>query len=165
MSVEQCAYEHTLDKLRNQQAYLAALRSQAAVASAVTGLVATVFATLIGREGMQPSLHSTTGPLGISLPVIFLIFCFGGSLACSVLVLVGWRPFTFEFDIEKLLDRRGEYPTTKDFYVKYSRDGEYYFKQSESSIQEAQNMLWFAMLLGWVQILPWLMILLGSPDV
>jgi hypothetical protein len=165
VSVEQHAYEHVIEKLRNQNAYLATLRNQAAIASAVAGLIATVFATLSGQERMLANLNSEIGVLGVSFPALLLFLCFGGSLACSALVLIGWRDFTFAFNTIVMLNRKPDYPNIEEFYCKYVRDGEYYFGENEKGIQNAQNMLWFSMVLGWAQIVPWIIVLVGSPNV
>lgn len=77
------------------------------------------------------------------------------------MVVVHFSNFTFCFDTKKMLTVMAEQESIEDFYRKYIEDGEWYFTDNEKLIGQAQIKLWFAMVFGFVQILPWV-ILVGS---
>ena len=46
----------------------------------------------------------------------------------------------------------------EEFFEKYVNDGEWFFADNEKKIEIAQRYLWFALVLAWVQLLPWLIV-------
>lgn len=76
------------------------------------------------------------------------------------MVVVHFSVFTFGFDAEKMLNFGAENDFEK-FYSKYIRDGEFFFKENEEKIAQAQNKLLFAMIFGFVQIIPWVIMVGG----
>ncbi len=76
------------------------------------------------------------------------------------MVLVHFSVFTFGFDVEKMLNFGSE-NDFEEFYSKYIKDGEFFFKENEEKIAQAQNKLWFAMVFGFVQIIPWVIMVGG----
>lgn len=158
MSIERLAFDHLVEKLNAQRTDIMSLRRQASVAAAITGLVATFFSTAF-RSGSVGSPFAGNFLLGFSLPAVFILVCVAGSLAFSTLVVIAWRDFTFAFNTEIMIKKSEYYTTDKEFLVAYIKDGEWFFGENEKSIAIAQNQLLWAMILGWAQIVPWLIVL------
>ena len=155
--VSELAMQHLIQKLQGQQDYLVALRNQAGISAAVTGLIAGVFANFLGNN---VDLLFSNEFLGFSILGILALLAFSASIAFSVMVLVHFSVFTFAFDVEKMLNFGVENDLEK-FYSTYIKDGEFFFKENEDKIAQAQNKLLFAMVFGFVQIIPWVIMVGG----
>lgn len=158
MTVQQIAYHHIIAKLDSQRADIRNLRNQASISAAVSGLIATVFASLVGSGGkIGPLVEGSF--LGFS-PAAFILFCvFGTSIAFAILVVIDWHEFTFAFDTEKMLEIGAQKGSEEAFYESYVTDGEWFFRDNEKKIELAQSRLWWAMVLGWAQIIPWIVLI------
>ena len=152
------AYQHAVSKLESQRQDIVSLRNQAGISAAVTGLVATVFASFFDESTMVDRLFGTDW-LGFSVVGALLAISFAGFLACSADVVVRWSNFTFSFDTETMLNKVDRCIDITDWYVLYAKDGNWFFEDNEKKIGYAQNCLWWAMVLGWAQTFPWLMLL------
>jgi hypothetical protein len=150
------AFNHMLEKLRIQQAYIVSLRNQAGLSAAVTGLIANVFGGLYSK-GANPFEGDFF--IGLSLPGIFAVGLLAASIACSAMVVVHYSNFTFSFDTKLMLEKINDSSNYKSFLRSYILDGEWYFSDNERLISEAQTKLWFAMVFGFCQILPWIILL------
>lgn len=155
------AFEHIIRKLENQNAYIISLRNQAGISSAVTGLVATFFGTVATSK----NLTLDGDFFGFSLFFVLSVLCISASIAFSASVVIHYSNFTFSFNCEKMLGIDPEVFCDDGFYSKYVRDGEWYFEDNERLITDAQSKLWFAMVFGFTQILPWFLFLNGVHDV
>ena len=162
--LDQIAFELITAKLETQRNDIQNLRNQAAISAAVTGLLATVFASVAEATGASTMILGNDF-LGFTINGILLISCITLSLAFSVMVVVSWSEFTFSFDALKLLEKGRNSHSHGEFFEEYVRDGEWFFKDNESKLSLAQNQLWWAMVLGWVQIAPWLLIIVGKENV
>jgi hypothetical protein len=153
------AFNHMLDKLRSQHEYVIALRNQAGLSAAVSGLIAGAFSTLSAENGVS---FSGDFFLGFSVWGLLVVTSLSASIAFSALVAIHYSNFTFSFDTEKMLARISDSVSADLFLEGYIRDGEWYFRDNEKLIEVAQQKLWFAMLFGFSQIIPWLMLLRSS---
>lgn len=159
MDISEVAFQHVVEKLRSQMQYISNLRNQASISAAVTGLIGSVFASLIVASDSS-GLFSGPSAFGLSFYAIAVFVLFSTSIACSVAVVIHFDDFTFFFDTEQMLafkDRNDS--SILHFYALYVKDGEWFFRDNEKKISKAQTLLFWAMVLGFVQILPWLMLL------
>ena len=150
-------FEHAVMRLQSQREDISNIRNRASISAAITGLVATVFATAIGSDQLSQRLVGDFF-LGFSLPAMLLFLVLSSSIAMSGLVIVHQRDFTFSFNTRKMIENlKGK--NAQDFFDEYANDGEWYFNDNESQIREAQSQLFWAVLLGWTQIIPWLLLI------
>lgn len=154
----QLAYDHITEKLGAQQQYVVALRGQAGISSAVTGLIGTVFGTFL--NGRSEIFHGDAF-FGFAVTPALALLLMAASIACSAMVVVHTYDFTFSFDAVKMINRSRSAPSFDAHLENYVNDGEWFFRDNERMIGHAQSLLWFAMIFGFAQILPW-MIMLGA---
>lgn len=154
--VSDLAYRHIIEKLAAQQNYVIALRNQAGISSAVTGLIGTVFGTLLSEK---VEVFSGNFFLGFSIWAVFAITLFSSSIAFSAMVVVHTSSFTFSFDTNTMLNKSAEFENFEKFLQSYISDGEWFFSDNEKMISDAQSKLWFAMVFGFSQIIPWIVLL------
>ncbi len=140
------------------------LRNQASIGAAVTGLIGTVFASLLGPDSAQNAIIGEEF-LGLSIMGLFVIIFFSASIYFSATVLIWLDEFTFSFDPPKILEESKKHPSIENLLAAYSRDGAWFFQDNERKISNAQNRLWWAMVLGWAQIIPWVVLIIGAADV
>lgn len=152
------AFDHILKKLESQSGYIIALRNQAGISAAVTGLIATFFGTISTKS----NVFVDGGFLGFSIFFVLALLCLTASIAFAAFVVVHYSNFTFSFNCEKMLGSDAALSGEIDFYEKYVRDGEWFFQDNERLISDAQSKLWFSMVFGCVQILPWFFLLIRS---
>lgn len=163
MSVEKIAFENIVKKLDAQRADINNLRNQASVSAAVTGLIGAVFASIVGPAALADGVRGDF-ILGFSLPAVFLFLVFAASIAFAVLVVVELHDFTFSFDSNIMMSERDKHSSDERFFAAYVRDGEWFFADNEAKISFAQGRLWWAMVLGWAQIIPWIVLTAGFSD-
>lgn len=163
IGVEKVAFEHTLSRLIAQHTDLLNLRNQASISAGITGLVGTLFASLLGVEGAQKAvLGGSILGLQIVGAMLMALICF--SLFFSATVLIWYEKFTFGFDPKTMLEEARKHPSLENFFAAYVRDGKIFFAQNEKKIESAQNRLWWAMVLGWAQVIPWIVLIVGAAD-
>ncbi|WP_164989219.1 hypothetical protein [Roseovarius sp. A46] len=104
MNASQLSYELAVKQLNLQREDLRNVRSQAAFAAAVAGLIATVFSSMVGARDVSTLLRGETF-IGLNLQSILLFLCFGGAVAYAIRVQTNWQQVTFDlnplFVIEK----------------------------------------------------------------
>lgn len=158
--IDRFVFEHVLAKLQSQREDIANLRNQAAVSAAISGLIANFFATTVSGQ------DAYSGPLwGFSAEAIVLFFLLGVSIGCSVLVVVRWYEFTFSFSGLKMLENMDLEDAEDNFFRQYVADGEWFFLDNETKIGLAQSLLFLAMVFGFAQMIPWILIIRGVGDV
>jgi hypothetical protein len=151
-----------VEKLQSQQTYLINLRNQASISAAITGLVATFFGTLLSDNRY---LIFGDGPFGLSLFALFGFLLFGASIAFSVLVVTDTHRFYFFFDTNIMLQRLNVERSTEEFFKNYISDGEWYCENNEKLIARARSQLWFSLVFGFSQIVPWICLISSEvPD-
>lgn len=151
------ACDHALTRLQSQREDIAHIRNRASITAAISGLIATFFATTIGPDTLALSMSGETA-FGFSLPAMLVMVCFASSIAMSGVVVANGQDFTFSFDTAKMIDFcKSESETA--FFSRYANDGEWYFRENEVAISKAQSQLFWATVFGWVQIVPWLLLM------
>ena len=143
-------------KLQTQRDDLNHLRNQASISAAITGLVATVFATLLRIDDVGSGFYGDFF-LGFSAPGVLLLSVFAAAISLCTLVVVGRKEFTFSFKGDVMLEKADHAESPAEFYRRYTLDAEWFFLDNEKKINRTQMTLWWAMVLGWVQIIPWIM--------
>lgn len=161
--MEKVAYDNIVRKLDGQRADLSALRNQASISAAITGLIGTLFATLLGPEAANELVVGNEF-LGFSLVGVFLIVSIFGSVVCSALVLIGLDDFTFSFSSTAMLNLKNKHGNDNLVFEELVSDGEWYFMDNEAKIGNAQSLLWWSMMMGTSQIVPWILLLIGSAN-
>lgn len=151
------AFDHVLEKLRAQRDDIARIRGWASVSSAMTGLIAAFFSAVVGSDHL-PSAFSGSFFLGFNAPAVLLLVIFGASIAMSALVVTSREEFHFSFNARRLRVE-GRRKSSEEFYRYYVKDGEWYFNDNEKKIGRAQSQLLWAIMLGWAQIFPWLLLI------
>jgi hypothetical protein len=164
MSLERLAFELVVAKLDAQRNDLTRLRGQARASATITGLIGALFASLIGPDFLSASFVGNKY-LGFSLPAALMLFCFVSSISLACMVLVNREEVTFSFETEILLRNQSKHPSLENLFACYVSDGELFFRRNESVISRIQWTLWWATVLGWVQIIPWIIIILEVSDV
>ena len=101
--------------------------------------------------------------MGVFAAVCSAFFVFAVSIAMAILVVIQLDECHFSFNTSKMVENISEFATDKDYFVSYAQDGEWYFQDNEGRIARAQCNLWWAMVLGWSQIVPWIVII-GSAE-
>lgn len=152
-TLPELALQHVIQKLASQQQYVSQIRSQAAISAAISGLVATFFAALLsnGLENLKGEV------VGLTVPGALGFLFLAASLYCSSMVVIHFHDFTFGFDGIRMLEL-SKALRQEEFFEKYVNDGEWFFADNEKKIEIAQRYLWFALVLAWVQLLPWLIV-------
>lgn len=156
---ERLILQHLLDKLSSQQSYLLNLRNQASISAAITGLVATFFGALLSSDKSAIFGDFLFG-LSVWAILAFTFFCM--SIAFSAFVIIHTNEFTFSFNAPRMLSNLKNQPSRGEFVKKYVDDGEWFFEDNEKLILRARLNLTFSLIFGFVQIFPWIGILVGA---
>lgn len=164
MSVERLGFDLVVAKLDSQRSDVVNLRNQARSSATITGLIGALFAGFIGSERIGTVLFGN-GYLGFSIPAAILLTFFLFSITMACMVLVNWDDVEFSFDTERLVKNQRNYSSEENFFAAYVRDGEYYWRKNERMISKIQSKLWWATVLGWAQIFPWLILISEAHDV
>lgn len=151
------AFDHLVLKLQSQRENLTQVRNRASISAAITGLIATFFATAIGPIRLSESMHGNTA-FGFSLGATLLLLLFAGSIAFAGMTIVHQSDFTFAFDAEKMKQKMDD-NDNDEFFSQYIEDGEWFFNDNEVKIGLAQTHLFWAIVLGWAQMFAWLLLM------
>lgn len=154
-SHKELAFEVAYAQLRSQKEDLRNARNQAGMAAAMTGLIGTVFASIV-----DPNNIVAVEPysfLSVSFEFWFVILSFSSSIYFSAMVSMAQRTCNFELNPNWILEREGE--AVIESKALLAKDCDAYFDQNELVIREARNNLWWAITMGCVQIPAWLLVL------
>ena len=156
--IERLAFEVAYSQLNGQKEDLRNLRNQASFGAAITGLIGTVFATLLSAMSDDDAItRFKTGAtmIGLSIEAWFVIISLTSSLSFAILVMVSWRKCTFDLSPMHILKQSN----IDEILRELATDADKYFDQNERVILEARSYLWWCLVLGWVQIPAWLLLL------
>ena len=156
--IERLAFEVAFSQLNGQKEDLRNLRNQASFGAAITGLIATVFATLLSAVADDnPITRFTSGVtmIGLSIEAWFVVLSLTASLSFAILVMVSWRKCVFELSPKHILNQSSIHGVLREL----ATDADGFFDQNENVIQEAKSYLWWCLVLGWLQIPSWLVLL------
>jgi hypothetical protein len=152
------AFEVSKFQLSGQKEDLRTLRNQASFGAAISGLIATVFASLVEPSQLQSDAVFVS-ILGISLEFWFVVLAFSASVGFAIRVGSGWKDCTFELNPRWILRENEIGKEPQQILAKLAKDADDYFNENEDVISDARSNLWASMVFGWVQIPAWLLVL------
>ncbi|WP_400087200.1 hypothetical protein [Yoonia sp. R78084] len=148
-------------QLLSQKDDLRNLRNQASFGAAITGLIATVFATLLGSEGFR-DFRGLAGDVAPIAEIWILLALFASSLFFSILVIVSWSSVTFEQSADWVIQHANEGRSDLELLQALAKEAEVFADQNEVVILATMNHLWWSLVLSWAQIPFWVLILMES---
>lgn len=159
-TLEKVAFDLSVKQLSAQKEDLRSVRNQASVVAAISGLIATVFSSLIGPEHIS---KFTSEPilLWFSIEGWFVLLAFSGSILFCARVVIYRMDVTFELSAAWILAQRDKRLSVTELQQSLAEYAEGYFDENEVVISKAQSELFFALILSWLQIPAWLLLLLG----
>ncbi|WP_143076288.1 hypothetical protein [Roseovarius lutimaris] len=158
MEPTQLAYELSVKQLNLQREDLRNIRNQAAFAAAISGLIATVFSSMMGSENVSRLLVGDAF-LGLNVESVLLFFTFGGSLAFAIRVQINWQKVTFDLNPLYILSSFDEGITAEAIQCTLAKDADRFFNENESVVDDAKFNLRMSLILSWSQIPAWLLLI------
>ncbi|MCR9062157.1 MAG: hypothetical protein NXI02_32895 [Rhodobacteraceae bacterium] len=152
------SFEIARSQLANRKEDLRGIRNQASFAAALSGLIASVFSSLV-PDGQFRSDVLALGWLGVSVEIWFVIISFSGSIAFAIRVGSGWKSCTFELNPRFVINTSNISRDLDEVYRILAIDADEFFDKNEKVISDARTNLWFAIVLGWAQIPAWLLVI------
>ncbi|WP_162620407.1 hypothetical protein [Limimaricola cinnabarinus] len=154
------AYELSYSQLRGQKEDLKSLRNQASYCAAITGLVATIFASFF--RVIYPEFSALKAGEGIHLPLAFWLI-FGSvlvSIILSSLVLVGRGEYTFELNPDAILHAITTETKLPDLHAKLAKDADEFFDENERKIGRVRWLLGGGLFAAVFQVPLWIFLIL-----
>jgi len=156
-STTRLAYEIATRQLIAQKEDLRNLRNQASFAAAVTGLLATFFATMLGPQVLEDVLGCLY-VVGIRLEMWLVVFAITGSICYAILVITGWQKVTFDLEVEWVLQEHKNGVGLESIYGKLAKDMDCFFVSNEEVVTAAKCNLLMSLILSFLQIPAWLLL-------
>lgn len=142
------AFDLARSQLASQKEDLRALRGQAALAAAISGLFATIFATILVGSDVDLSVISIR-----SNPLIYLYAAaFAASSIFAVKVAVDWSTCTFDQSPKWILDHQKKGEDFEKIIKSLAIEAEEFFDENNKEVERIQGLLWWALVLGWLQL-------------
>jgi hypothetical protein len=154
----QLSYDLAVKQLNLQREDLRTLRNQAAFAAAVSGLVASVFSSMLDQDKASAIL-SGNAFLGLNVASLLLFVCFGGALAYAIRVQVNWQKVTFDLNPHFIISETEAGKSLDDIQMVLARDAESFFDENEPVLDDAKCNLRMSLILSWSQIPLWLLLI------
>lgn len=151
----QLAFDVSYQQLRGQKEDLRHIRNQASIGAAISGLIASVFASLLGEGGMT-AYNLAPFFFGIGLSLWLVLLTFSASIAFAILAVLDWRKCVFELSPLWILKENENSRSYAHILDQLAKDADMYFDDNEVVMKAARQHLWFALVFGWAQILAWL---------
>ena len=158
-SLAERAWDLSYSQLRAQKEDLKYLRNQASFCAAVSGLIASVFANLVRSNPQYVFGDSPDGFLGFSLCEVLVIGLFTGSIAFSVVAVIGWKTCNFDMNSATILHAKDHQRDEDNLFSQLSSDAQEYFVENEKVLDDAKEKLRWSLILAWAQIPAWLTLL------
>ncbi len=158
--IEAVAYELSRSQLLSQKDDLRNLRNQASLGAAISGLIATVFSTLVSNDHILILINSSE-----SFDVFFFILpliLFAGSLVFSARVISGWSLVTFDQSAVWILKNADAGHTPREIMRSLAIEAEEFLDKNETVVTSTKTNLWWSLVLSWAQIPAWILIMLGQ---
>lgn len=154
---DQIAFDLAYGQLRSQKADLQFFRGQASFAAAVSGLISTVFATILGEKLLNPTgiVFFGLSPIGC-----IILICFALSVAFAVKAFMGWKLCTFDLNPQTALHYSKYELCSNDLKRTLELDADKYFDSNETVIADARHFLSLSLIFAWLQIPAWLLLLI-----
>mgnify|MGYP006102506271 CR=1 FL=1 len=97
-TTEEIAFDIAYEQLRSQKTDLKGFRDQAAIGAAVSGLIATVFARIVGQDAFVISAEKLGTIFDLPVSVWLVIVVFATSLGFASLTVIGWKKMKFDLN-------------------------------------------------------------------
>ncbi|MCV3270446.1 hypothetical protein [Roseobacter sinensis] len=159
--LHEIAYESACESLSQQRADLRALRSQASVVAAVSGLTGTLFSRLVfeAAESHGGSIFDASSfMLGLPFSVAMAIFSFSTSIVFALRILSPSKGWRFEDSpkalIEKL-EKKGPSFSDPELLRTLSMSKESRFDRNEVLLGRAQRDMFTAIVFTFLQLPFW----------
>lgn len=156
-SVRELACNIALEQLARQKEDLRSIRNQASFSAAISGLIATVFSTLLAGNGSR-AFKEQPDFLWFSIEGWLVIVAFAGSIAFAVQVVVARMVVNFEISAEWILGKEKNGDTLEKIRYDLATFAEEYFDENEIVIAKASQNLLFSLIFSWAQIPAWLLL-------
>ena len=154
------AYELSISQLAAQRSDLVGYRNQASFCAAVSGIIATVFASL-GGESLLEKFTQEPVFVSLSLGGFMVLAVFTASNAFAVLVLVSWKECCFDIAPLWMVGMSENGHTEDQILEEAVEDAHGFLAENEKSIAHVRTYIWWASVLSVVQIPFWLILLLS----
>jgi len=148
-------FEIASRQLLAQKDDLKNLRNQAAITSAISGLVAATGASALGEKGIG-GFNIPPHILGMNFAIWLVAGFFFFSLFFSAKVLISWETCTFDHSAKYILDQRKKGKSPAAIYRILAAEAEDFFDKNEKVIQKAHGNLTFSVFCSVAQIPAWL---------
>ncbi|MBW0157703.1 hypothetical protein [Sedimentimonas flavescens] len=149
-------FEIASRQLAAQKEDLKNIRNQAAITSALTGLVAATGASALGEAGLSGhNLPPHILGMGAAVWIVFGFFFF--ALFFSARVLISWKACTFDHSAKFILDERIKGREPNEIYAQLATESEAFFDQNEDVIKYAHRDLTFAVFCSVALVPAWLL--------
>lgn len=158
VTLDALAIEIAQRQLASQKEDLRNLRNQASFSAAVTGIIATFFATLVPETKLVCSPNCICA-FGIRIEVWMVLALVFAAMLCSVLVISGWRKVTFEVEITEILKRKASQTSIGEVQAWLAQDLNTFFDQNESVLENAKARLTMGLILALAQFPAWLLLI------
>ncbi|QPZ90360.1 hypothetical protein [Thioclava electrotropha] len=143
-------------QLASQKEDLRNLRNQAAISSAITGLVAATGANALGDVGLA-GYNLPPHILGMNFAIWLVAGLFFFALFFSARVLVSREACTFDHSAAIIFEQQRESASVEDLYRKLSREAEGFFDNNEKVLDRAHQNLTFSISCSVMLVPAWLL--------
>lgn len=154
------AYDLARSQLVSQKDDLRNLRNQASFVIAASGIIATVFASLL-TDGQIENFLEGSGFLWFSLRGWFVFGTFTGSVVFAALVITGWKTCNFDLSPSWILCEAKKGAEYSELLQRLAIDADKYFDENEAVLRSTQTSLVWAVILTVCQVPCWLLLLFG----
>jgi hypothetical protein len=157
------AFDLAYAQLRSQKEDLKNYRNQASICCAVTGLIASFFASFSRLHSInvfgcfEECLYLMPFSVWALLSLITL------SIVSAVAAIISWQEVKFDLDPDTILhsviyyDKLPSPETT--LFVSLARDANKFFDENEDVLDDVKLKLAMSFLLGWAQIPIWIIVI------
>ena len=159
--VAKMAYDLAYGQLRSQKMDLQFFRGQASFATAVSGLIATVFSSIAGEKLLTSSSISSHSFLGIDLIGWIVMSFFTLSIGFALMAFARWRSCVFDLNPRTVIHCSENDLCHNDLLLKLAADADSYFDVNENVIKATRQYLFLSLLFAWGQIPAWIMLILS----
>jgi hypothetical protein len=155
--IERTAFDLAYGQLRAQKADLQFFRGQAAFAAAVSGIIASVFSSIVGEKLISPEM-----PIFLGLDAVgwLVVGSFSLSVGFAVKAFMGWSTCTFDLNPNTAIYYIEHQMSHEELLCRLAKDADAYFDKNEEIITQTRHSLGMALICSWCQIPAWLLLVL-----
>ena len=165
LEIEKTAYDASYGQLRSQKEDLKSFRAQASFCAAISGLVATAFATIAADNLFSGDARHQF--LGVSLYEWLVLITFVLSIAFAILAIVDWRTVRFELSPKTALHfskHYDHYPeegfrsAEAQLYALLATEADEFFNENEEVIDRIKTYIFMSLFFAFAQIPAWVIL-------